>query len=946
MTRDWSALLKVLLIVLLLPANAYALKEQECISSFNKDIETSKYAFPGLELPQNTQVYAVWSYARFVGGLHLGWQLEGARGEATILKVVVDSPNEPVVLMLRGTEPHIWHINWTKGTQIKAVFASGGDVQRVAGLPDDVPVLNSTYESRRACGNFYLETFSDTSGGCLALPDTFQNYSEADILSRQLFGRKVSAYFDNYHMRSGQLVIGEAGSSKTELRPVIELRDDAELITNAELRKEDFHAPSAPMTGDIGLPEAEDKSLIRKATEEDIQEYLKALAKTNGLPDRIIPQKLTIDYGPSLSSYVVLSPHFKIPDGLRGSPPTFLLPEGLPQPECPGYCLVYSLAEARSPIEARGNKSFVCHIGDLKLPPELKVYAAGASSASKLNIQLDDRSGMAALMKATVNSPRESVALMLGGSSSTIWHLSWTEGTKISAVVTNGSLVVGLPNDVPILNISDYQEDQCPRFGISPSLKGLVAANDLSNHLFKRDIEQVYPDHGGKVVIGKPLQKIKVNTSEEFEVEKLTAPEKLLPRQIINRGLEQGIIRRPSEEDIQKYSITLAKAAGLPNLIAEELIHGPGDLSEAAKDLYNTYVVISPDFRAPNELYGDLSPAFIFPESIPQPKDRGAYFTFQSFAEVKVKDKTRPKPISDACGLRDLKLPPNLKVYAAGAFTGSDLNIKIDREYGDASLMQITVNSPQEPVALLLGATRAQVWHLNWTEGTRISAVIVDGLSRQQIVGLPEDVPVLNIRDNTDLCPGFYGWFYTNRSLAVFQTINGLANHLFKKDIDRVYYVQNGQAVIGKPFSTNMKLLTGEELNIEKISDSYALLPGKEGILQAENRGLIRKASNDDYEKWLEKYAYRQNILAGKINERIKSGSLCYECPPYNAYVVLSPDFLLPVDLYGENAVDFIVPEDIPIPQRSRSRRSTPTFYLLKDGTCVGPNPGCFHGHP
>jgi hypothetical protein len=62
-------------------------------------------------------------------------------------------------------------------------------------------------------------------------------------------------------------------------------------------------------------------------------------------------------------------------------------------------------------------------------------------------------------------------------------------------------------------------------------------------------------------------------------------------------------------------------------------------------------------------------------------------------------------------------------------------------------------------------------------------------------------------------------------------------------------------------------------------------------------------------------------VAADKIEEGIKNGSIRFEYPPHNAYVILSPDFIMPAGLYGANSSDFIVPEDMPPSQGGRQAR-------------------------
>ena len=568
-----------------------------------------------------------------------------------------------------------------------------------------------------------------------------------------------------------------------------------------------------------------------------------------------------------------------------------------------------------------------CALPGVNVSLSTKIYGTGAYNGTKLDWQIDDSGHEATLFKVAVNSPKEPVILVLAAYEPSIWHIGWTKGTKIAGVVISGyhtQKVSGLPKNVPVLNSTYENKGACRYFSEIGRAGGVI------EQLFGREVDKIFPVVKGQAVIGEALPADeKLITNSELRKEDFHDSNKPLAGEAgLTEAVRKGLIRKATREDIQQYLAAVAKGAGLPDHIIS------GGLRSGDGAFHNGYVVLSPDFIIPAGLYGAHSATFILPEGLPQPKGPVAHCNFKSYAEAQ--SQTQPaRLISSACNLPDLQLPPDLKVYAAGSYSGSKLNIQIDDSGHEATLMQITVNSPHQPAALLLGAYEPTIWHLNWTKGTKISAVIVSGYHSQMVTGLPKDIPVLNSRGNAPTqCPGFY----VSSDLGNLLTINGLAKHLFNKDIDQVYYTQNGKALIGKPLTDEVKLETAEEFKIEKFIDPNKPLAGQEGVRQAVNKGFLRKATGDDYKKWLVQYARRQNLAADKIEEGIKNGNIKFEYPPHNAYVILSPDFIMPAGLYGGNSSDFIVPEDMPLPQGPRSHA---VFYLLKDGTCIGSHPGC-----
>ena len=90
-----------------------------------------------------------------------------------------------------------------------------------------------------------------------------------------------------------------------------------------------------------------------------------------------------------------------------------------------------------------------------------------------------------------------------------------------------------------------------------------------------------------------------------------------------------------------------------------------------------------------------------------------------------------------------LALPADAVVYASGAYAGRTLDVQIDRSGHAATQFDIAVDSPDRPVALILGAYDPAIWNLRWSEGTRIVAVFVTGYHAQALSGLPASTPTL-----------------------------------------------------------------------------------------------------------------------------------------------------------------------------------------------------------
>ena len=145
--------------------------------------------FTELELPEDFMVYSALAYT----GRVIPHQIDQSDNQATQIDVVVNSPSQPVVLMLGTYEPTIWDVQWTEGTNIVGVLASGYYHQAVAGLPEETPILTSTFSNKGDCGYFY-----DGSGSVVS----------PEPLSRMLFGQATENQFSGYRVLSA-ITLGE-----------------------------------------------------------------------------------------------------------------------------------------------------------------------------------------------------------------------------------------------------------------------------------------------------------------------------------------------------------------------------------------------------------------------------------------------------------------------------------------------------------------------------------------------------------------------------------------------------------------------------------------------------------------------------------------------------------------------------------------------------------------
>lgn len=913
--------------------------EQIEASVQNEEQLAESCKFPNLpeKLPSNTKVYVLG-----IGGPDKSPELEAsidAGKEGSRLKeVTVNSPSEPAVLLLHGSEPNLWHFSWTEGTKILAVYASGNYTQAVSGLPKDVPVFyNKTTSGDSPCPIFKFDSFT-------SLKDTvwhninLKGLARHNALSKHLFNKNFDYLEDT---NSGKIVLGEPLAENSKLESAGPPEVEKFRVSNQAAKPE---VDEAGLRATL-LREALAKGLIRKATEEDRHQYILAGAKADGLSDDTIKNYIEPDIDNVRryfsASYVILSSDFVSGDWLynehmRGS---FIAPAGIRVPQKENsYITVYSYDELKEAGARKKPIAETCKFSVplASLPPNAKVYALSDSSGTDLDFQIEGSAKPAMLMEVRINSPSEPVFLLLSAHNPAIWHFSWTKGTKIAAVYISSrhkQIISGLPDGVPLLiNNVEEQLSACPPLEMSAAYDKLVANNDLSRHLFNRNIEAVYfpgRNRPAVTVLGQPLTgDSPFESAQELDVKKYRAPATLLTGKVgLNEAVDKGLIRVADNEDMRAYKIAEAKAKGVPdNLIKNNL-----KTSENYYDRY--YVVLSPDFIIPE----NTRAAFYVPEGMPKPKGpceapahRSSACKIYSYDDLKIQASKRAIPETCKFSNSPGGFPAKAKVYAIGRKTAGTLGAMLDFYIDDHNmnrpyLMKITVNSPSEPVILMLETIDSTIWHFNWTKGTKIAAVYIEGYGRQVASGLPSDVPVLIDKRSTNknessLCPGFSASEYAGSLGAA----NDLSRHLFNRDIFQMHELSAEEFVIGQPLEPGSKLESAEALNPAKFRDPKVPLPGQAGLEEAVSKGLIRKAEEREVQEYLEARAKAEGLPGHIIKDGFNTDDYAIH---QNPYIVLSSDFVIPEHLYENNSASFIVPPGLKEPESPRASGGKAPFF-------------------
>lgn len=281
------------------------------------------------------------------------------------------------------------------------------------------------------------------------------------------------------------------------------------------------------------------------------------------------------------------------------------------------------------------------------------------------------------------------------------------------------------------------------------------------------------------------------------------------------------------------------------------------------------------------------------------------------------------------CRFDGFALPANAKVYAAGAYGGKEADFQIDQSGHQATTIQVAVHEPHAPVVLLLGAYEPTVWSVGWTRGTQIAAVVVTGYHRQQLTGLPANVPLLvSTYDNRGPC----GYAYVGGEGSA--KLNPLAREVFGRAVDVAYPARDGRAVIGTLPPGAALVTDAAATPVKEFQVKDAPLAGQAGIDAALRSGILRPATPADLRAW---EAARQRNQGAPDIPRIEGGDTERSSGmPYRSYTVRKA-FVIPAGLTGAHSATFFVAPGVPVPTGDPGHSQV---RLIEDGSCSGPTCG------
>lgn len=228
----------------------------------------------------------------------------------------------------------------------------------------------------------------------------------------------------------------------------------------------------------------------------------------------------------------------------------------------------FSVADELKPFkfeeEEKSVQSNVCKVNNLKLPKNYVVLAASTYAGRKLGFRIDKIGFEATQVDVAVNFPDAPVVILLGAYNPVIWNIGWIKKTKIVAVVATGyykQSIAGLDKSVPTL-ISTYDnKNPCGYFFKNDYNSSANSVNKVSQSLFDKDINILYPVTNGKVLLGKSVAE-----DSHFITSAENTPEKYYESAPVLKGsaaidslLKNSYIRQATVEELLKMPIGISE---------------------------------------------------------------------------------------------------------------------------------------------------------------------------------------------------------------------------------------------------------------------------------------------------------------------------------------------------------------------------------------------------
>jgi len=261
-------------------------------------------------------------------------EIDDSGHRVTQMEVVVDNPEQPVVLVLTAYDPTVWRIGRTKNTEIAGIMLSGYYQQVLIGAEKEIPVQISTYKKK---GEFKYFFAHKANKRLLDMNDQL----------KRIFGREMRRFHTD-----GQITQGDK-----KVAPEDVLYFDDYKLEDYNLRKKKQAADSTtealanrPIAGQAALDALAEEGKLRLATRKEIEAWVDKASK----PYKKFNPNLRVDTLMRVGQTYVVLDELVLPNGLAGAHSrSFIIPEKVAFPKGPrGHNSFYRMDGTKAGVAA------------------------------------------------------------------------------------------------------------------------------------------------------------------------------------------------------------------------------------------------------------------------------------------------------------------------------------------------------------------------------------------------------------------------------------------------------------------------------------------------------------------------------------------------------------------------------------------------------------------
>lgn len=291
--------------------------------------------------------------------------------------------------------------------------------------------------------------------------------------------------------------------------------------------------------------------------------------------------------------------------------------------------------------------------------------------------------------------------------------------------------------------------------------------------------------------------------------------------------------------------------------------------------------------------------------------------------------------IKEACFFPELQFYTDLEILSILGDKGKPLGAAFDWRDGEVQQLDVMANHQAKPIILYLQSKRPTLWNVNYTQDTKIAAVIVSNSNyvpnAYKIVGLSSDVPVF-----AGTCSRWVA-FNPPEFHPLKQADPQALDPLKRPMKNTLTIASSDRVVVGDGLTRSNAMMPSSIWTLESIGaaiEKPEQLTGRAALEDLVRKGKLQRANANVYTRWM--HDALGNWWTGGIPKTV---------PPFwdGYYLYETQQLKLPPGLSGPNAPVIFVHEDV---QDLGELGNTTIFYLKsskidgkkgRGGRCFGP---------